>query len=527
MKKLRNLCKTIFISLLLIQATISFGQSPTYTCIAKNDTLLSPTVFQFDIYIYRTGSIDLYLNNFQLSFAIQNISSILNSGTLTGAYIAVSTELPSSYAPGGVSILPVGVGPYVRVNACPPSSNGTLVPPSGLRIGTFQITNTVAFGQSNMNMIWRFTAPATSNVKALVPPPSGTVTPILDSLVHSTNFVDPILNGPVTVFNMTGGGNYCSSTGGVAFGLDGSQAGVLYMLIKDGNPVGAYIPGTGSPISFGIQTTGTYTCSAYRKATYITGNMNGSVTATGTTVLPTISGNNSLCAGTTGVVYTTEPGMTSYNWSVPTGGVITSGGTPTDNTATVTWNTAGAQTVSVNYVNGICAASSPTVYNVTVNAVPNTPVITTSGDTLRSNISSGNQWYLNGNPIAGQTSQTLIATTTGHYWDMITNGNCSSDTSHHIYLVITDIKTDVSATNVQIFPNPNNGSFTLTFNFPGNENFDLSVFNAAGMKIFAKTNCYSNGQDKKEIDMGKVPPGIYSLVLENIFIKTVKKIIVL
>ncbi len=61
--------------------------------------------------------------------------------------------------------------------------------------------------------------------------------------------------------------------------------------------------------------------------------------------------------------------MTGYAWSISAGGSITAGtGT---NSITVTWNTAAAQTVSVNYTNSnSCTAASPTVYNVTVNALP-------------------------------------------------------------------------------------------------------------------------------------------------------------
>ena len=66
--------------------------------------------------------------------------------------------------------------------------------------------------------------------------------------------------------------------------------------------------------------------------------------------------------------------MTNYIWSVSAGGTITAGGTTNSNTVTVTWNTAGAQTVSVNYTNGNgCTAAAPTVYNVTVNALPFRP----------------------------------------------------------------------------------------------------------------------------------------------------------
>ena len=86
---------------------------------------------------------------------------------------------------------------------------------------------------------------------------------------------------------------------------------------------------------------------------------------------PTIAGPTPVCAGATGNVYTTQAGMTNYIWAVSAGGTITAGGTTNSNTVTVTWNTAGAQTVSVNYTNSNgCTAAAPTVFNVTVNALP-------------------------------------------------------------------------------------------------------------------------------------------------------------
>ena len=91
--------------------------------------------------------------------------------------------------------------------------------------------------------------------------------------------------------------------------------------------------------------------------------------------VPTLTGLSPVCVGTTGVVYTTESGMSNYTWSVSAGGTITAGGDATSNTATITWSSTGAQTVSVNYndLNG-CSAASPVVRNVTVNVRP-APVI--------------------------------------------------------------------------------------------------------------------------------------------------------
>ncbi|MEI6696338.1 MAG: hypothetical protein WCO13_09735, partial [Bacteroidota bacterium] len=88
-----------------------------------------------------------------------------------------------------------------------------------------------------------------------------------------------------------------------------------------------------------------------------------------------ISGPTSICKHSTTNVYTTESGMTSYIWTV-NGGTITAGSAT--NAITVTWNTEGSQTVSVNYSNASgCSAATATTFDVTVKSAP-TPVITGS-----------------------------------------------------------------------------------------------------------------------------------------------------
>lgn len=77
-----------------------------------------------------------------------------------------------------------------------------------------------------------------------------------------------------------------------------------------------------------------------------------------------------VCINYTGNVYTTEPGNSNYVWAV-TGGTVTSGGGANDNTVTITWDTEGTQSVSVNYENGAgCMAAAPTTYTVSVNPLP-------------------------------------------------------------------------------------------------------------------------------------------------------------
>ncbi len=84
---------------------------------------------------------------------------------------------------------------------------------------------------------------------------------------------------------------------------------------------------------------------------------------------PVISGNQNLCIGTNGVIYTTEAGMNNYSWSVPAGNTMT----PSGNTCSVDWQTAGSQWVRVIYqdpITGCSSSPSNTGLAVTVNALP-------------------------------------------------------------------------------------------------------------------------------------------------------------
>jgi uncharacterized protein (TIGR02145 family) len=102
--------------------------------------------------------------------------------------------------------------------------------------------------------------------------------------------------------------------------------------------------------------------------------------------VPGVSGPSTVCKGSTGNTYTTEPGKLNYSWVVSGGGTISGGGTGTDASVTVTWTTAGAQTVSVNYqdANTLCTGETATIYNVTVNPLP-VPALTGPGSVCVNN----------------------------------------------------------------------------------------------------------------------------------------------
>ncbi|MFN8298951.1 MAG: PKD-like domain-containing protein [Chitinophagales bacterium] len=81
---------------------------------------------------------------------------------------------------------------------------------------------------------------------------------------------------------------------------------------------------------------------------------------------PAITPATAACELSTGNVYTTASGGSSYSWTV-TGGTVTAGGGSSDNTVTIDWGSAGTGHIIINYTdaNG-CTATSATDQSITI-----------------------------------------------------------------------------------------------------------------------------------------------------------------
>lgn len=171
--------------------------------------------------------------------------------------------------------------------------------------------------------------------------------------------------------------SYCANTGGHVFSV--------YPDVNTDVYHWSYTPSAGVTIT--QPTPGSYTVTVTFGAGASSGvltvfgsntncTVNGASTSVPVTVnplpVPALNGPASACTGQTGNVYLTEAGKVSYQWLVSSGGTITTGGSPINNSVTVTWTTAGPQSVSVNYQNPgtLCTAAAPTVLPVTVHARP-------------------------------------------------------------------------------------------------------------------------------------------------------------
>jgi hypothetical protein len=225
------------------------------------------------------------------------------------------------------------------------------------------------------------------------------------------------------------------------------------------------------------------------------------------------------------VVYTVPAilGATGYTWTVPAGVTVVSGG----NTNAITVDF-GASAVSGNItVLGTNSCGNGTVspnFALTVNTIPAAPVVTNTGTTLHSSAPTGNQWYFEGTLIAGATSQDYVATQDGYYWSIVTINGCSSAESNHLQIFTTGINTH-SSSSINVYPVPNDGQFNVSIT-ASNENFNISVFNSLGVKIYEEKKVEVNGTLQKVIDLRPVPNGVYSVIFENSLNQVVKKIVV-
>ena len=140
---------------------------------------------------------------------------------------------------GGGSYCTGGSGVAVGLSGSQTGVNYQLVRDSSINVGSAVAGTGSALNFGNQTASGTYTVVATSN--------GSCVSNMKGNAIVSVTPL-PLL------FNVTGGGAYCSGGAGLPVGLDGSQSGVSYQLKRNGSNVGSPVTGTGSAISFGNQT---------------------------------------------------------------------------------------------------------------------------------------------------------------------------------------------------------------------------------------------------------------------------------
>ena len=214
-----------------------------------------------------------------------------------------------------------------------------------------------------------------------------------------------------------------------------------------------------------------------------------------------ITGDTTFCAGASSATLTANPQSPNYQYSW-SNGATTPSIKAQDNFSS------GLYSVKLLSVSG-CESLSSAPVNVKINPTPSAPRIFSNGRNLASNEETGNQWYLNGQPLAGVTQQFIVAQQSGFYQVRVIRNNCASPLSEIANVVVSTHELPESV--VSISPNPAIDELTLVVKESEITSFDIMDIRGVARKAVKVTAVNS----AISLEVGDLPNGFYIVCFKN------------
>jgi hypothetical protein len=102
-----------------------------------------------------------------------------------------------------------------------------------------------------------------------------------------------------------------------------------------------------------------------------------------------------------------------------------------------------------------------------------------------------------------------------------------SDSTHYYYSIPSSINNiSTSHNDISIYPNPNNGHFTLKAIFSDRDNYTIQVTNLLGQVIYTENLKDYSGIYTKNIDLSMYPKGMYFIGLKTQNNKAIRKVLI-
>ncbi len=530
-----------------ITMTVNPTVTPTISIVASpTGTICSGTVVNFTATITNGGAAPTY--QWQINGANVGTNSplyssaLLNNGDIITCILGSNAVCPSPVTLTSNSIsmtVTPTVTPTISIVASPAGAicagtsvtftasitNGGTTPVYQWQVNGSNVgTNSPTYVSSTLTNGQIVTCILTSN--ATCPSPSATVT---SNAITMT--VNPVVVPSVTIVASPTGA-ICAGTS-VTFTATPTNGGTTptYQWQVNGLNVGTGgTTYTSTTLANGNIVTCIMTSNAACPST-ATATSNAITMTVNATVTPSVSVVASpagpICAGTS-VLFTatsTNGGTTpTYQWQV-NGTNVGTGGT----TYTTTTLANGDIVTCILTSNATCASpltATSTGITMVVNPIPPTPTISVSGTTLTSSSATGNQWYLNGVLIAGATNQNYTFTSNGTYTVIVTTSGCASAESAPEVIINVGISDASNQYGLNIYPNPSDGNFNITFNVYTPANYTLELTNALGQLIYKEELKNFSGNYNKPFSVVDYGKGVYTIILTNDKHDVVKKIIV-
>ncbi|MBL0341999.1 MAG: T9SS type A sorting domain-containing protein [Bacteroidetes bacterium] len=256
---------------------------------------------------------------------------------------------------------------------------------------------------------------------------------------------------------------------------------------------------------------------------------------------PTMPGNmvgpiGGLCGGTYTYSVPSEPGILSYNWTVPAGAVILNG--------------AGSNSVEVDF-SGVAFPSAANQYlqmavtktnscstgparTITVKGVPSNAAAITGANSVCAEDASlaysvplvfGATNYVwsvpsGGNIISGQGTNSVVIDW-GFFSGVIgvtATNSCGNGGTRTLLVNVTCRLASTASSvvsNVNVYPNPASESTKITFSSLENSNYKVALIDLTGREILTQNGTATEGSNELNLDLSKVSKGAYMISLVN------------
>ena len=430
--------------------------------------------------------------------AVATIGAI--SGIVTGITPG-TTVITYTISTGCTATVVVTITPTPGPIACP--STGCQV----CQTGTIVLTDPVPGGTWSSSNTGIATVGSASGIVTGISAGTSYITYTLGGCyVVNLITVDPIPG----VYTVTGGGSYCAGGPGVAVGLSWSQLGVNYQLFCGLTPVGPSVPGTGLPISFGLQTAPcVYTVVAVN-AFGCTATMIGSAAVTVNPMPLPIACPTSGCSGCVGMSVLLTDATTGGLWSSSNPGIATVVAT----SGVVTGVSAGVTVITYMLPGGCFVTTSFTV-NPSPSPITGNNHVCVGNTIVLSNATPGGTWSSScGNASVNSASGVVTG---------IAAGPCNSITytlpggCYVTYAITVNPspcnvgveEESVASGEVNLFPNPATNEITIQMDGTGYSSF--AVTNIMG-KVMLQQNISG---EETTVNVRELAPAIYFITLRG------------
>jgi gliding motility-associated-like protein len=178
--------------------------------------------------------------------------------------------------------------------------------------------------------------------------------------------------------------------------------------------------------------------------------------------------------------------------------------------------------------NIIATSVDATTQNVpvtaTINPMPSKPTITPGGPTtfcaggsvtLASSSATGNQWYLDGNPVGGANNQTYTATASGNYTVLLTSSGCDSPPSAAATITVNPVPVITLGTITPVSMIAT--SFNIPFSGASGDRYSIASGSGTVMSGFAPVTDVSLSGSSLSVSIPASAANTYN------FIFTIKK----